>query len=80
LSVTPALRNGIPDSCKVIANGVGEIDGVHTVPIDEHRPAMTQACPDLGRARSHEIASLVVGWSRTQERHVSVQLLLPTPG
>ncbi|MDX6461015.1 MAG: hypothetical protein QOE55_4712 [Acidobacteriaceae bacterium] len=24
LSVTPALRNGIPDSCKVIANGVGE--------------------------------------------------------
>jgi hypothetical protein len=24
LSVTPALRNGIPDSGKVIANGVGE--------------------------------------------------------
>jgi hypothetical protein len=24
LSVTPALRNGIPDSCKVIANGVGK--------------------------------------------------------
>src|SRR5258708_38003834 len=24
LSVTPALRNGIPDRCKVMANGVGE--------------------------------------------------------
>jgi hypothetical protein len=24
LSITPALRNGIPDSCKVIANRVGE--------------------------------------------------------
>src|SRR5258708_34460684 len=41
---------------------------------------MTQACPDLGRARSHEIASPVVGWSPTQERHVSVRVLLPTPG